>query len=87
MSAAPPPSGVVGGRPYAAEVLEMAATSKDTTKRITVYPAAGQTAVPASFNRCQEHPTPFGGPCAPTQPVQQVGSATWSPSRPTATTP
>jgi hypothetical protein len=64
---------VVGGRVYAAEVLEMAATWKDTTKRITLYPAPGQTAVPASFNRCQESPTPFGGPCDPARPTQQVG--------------
>ncbi len=64
---------VVDGRTYSAEVLEMAATWKDTTKRITVYPAAGQRDVPTSFNRCQEHPTPFGGPCDPAQPVQTVG--------------
>jgi hypothetical protein len=63
----------VGGRVYSAEVLEMAATWKDTTKRITVYPAPGQTGVPASFNRCQEHPTPFGGTCDPARPVQPVG--------------
>jgi hypothetical protein len=64
---------VVDGRVYAAEVLEMAATFKDTTKRITVYPAPGQAGVPASFNRCQEHPTPFGGACDPARPLQQVG--------------
>ena len=58
---------------YTAEVLEMAATWKDTTKRITVYPAAGQNGVPASFNRCQEHPTPFGGTCAAATPTQLVG--------------
>jgi hypothetical protein len=58
---------------YTAQVLEMAATWKDTTKRITVYPAAGQTGVPTSFNRCQEHPTPFGGACDPARPVQTVG--------------
>ncbi len=63
----------VGGRLYAAEVLNMAATWKDTTKRITVYPAPGQTGVPASFNRCQEHPTPFGGACDPARPTQPVG--------------
>jgi hypothetical protein len=63
----------VAGRQYAAEVLEMAATWKDTTKRITVYPASGQTGVPASFNRCQEHPTPFGGSCDPARPTQLVG--------------
>jgi hypothetical protein len=58
---------------YAAQVLEMAATWKDITKRITVYPASGQTGVPTSFDRCQEHPTPFGGTCDPARPVQQVG--------------
>ena len=64
---------LVGGRVYAAEVLEMAATWKDTTKRITVYPAPGQKAVPTSFNRCQEHPTPFGGTCDPAHLTQAVG--------------
>ncbi len=63
----------VSGRLYAAEVLNMAATWKDTTKRITLYPAPGQTGVPASFNRCQEHPTPFGGACDPARPTQPVG--------------
>jgi len=63
----------VAGRHYAAEVLNMAATWKDTTKRITVYPASGQTGVPVSFNRCQQHPTPFGGTCDPTHPTQPVG--------------
>ena len=58
---------------YTAQVLEMAATWKDTTKRITVYPAPGQKAVPTSFNRCQEHPTPFGGTCDPAHPTQAVG--------------
>ena len=58
---------------YTAQVLEMAATWKDTTKRITVYPAPGQTGVPASFNRCQERPTPFGGTCDPARPTQLVG--------------
>ena len=58
---------------YSAEVLEMAATWKDTTKRITLYPAPGQKAVPTSFNRCQEHPTPFGGTCDPAHPTQPVG--------------
>jgi hypothetical protein len=64
---------VVDGRTYSAEVLEMAATWKDTTKRITVYPANGQTGVPTTFNRCQEHPTPFGGSCDTVHPVQNVG--------------
>jgi hypothetical protein len=41
----------VGATVYSAEVLEMAATWKDTTKRITLYPAPGQTGVPTSFNR------------------------------------
>jgi hypothetical protein len=58
---------------YTAQVLEMAATWKDATKRITVYPAPGQKAVPVSFNRCQEHPTPFGGTCDPASPTQLVG--------------
>jgi hypothetical protein len=64
---------VVQGRVYSAEVLEMAATWKDTTRRITRYPAPNQTGVPISFNRCQEHPTPFGGPCDAARPVQAVG--------------
>jgi hypothetical protein len=64
---------VVQGRVYSAEVLEMAATWKDTTRRITRYPAPNQTGVPVSFNRCQEHPTPFGGPCDAARPVQAVG--------------
>ena len=51
----------------------MAATWRDTTKRITVYPAPGQKAVPTSFNRCQEHPTPFGGACPAASPSQLVG--------------
>jgi hypothetical protein len=51
----------------------MAATWKDTTKRITVYPASGQSGVPTLFNRCQEHPTPFGGTCDPSRPVHNVG--------------
>jgi hypothetical protein len=63
----------VDGRLYAAEVLEMAATWKDTTKRISAYPGPGQTGVPVSFNRCQEHPTPFGGTCDPARPIQPVG--------------
>ena len=63
----------VGDTVYSAEVLEMAATWKDTTRRITLYPAPGQTGVPTSFNRCQEHPTPFGGRCDPARPTQQVG--------------
>jgi hypothetical protein len=58
---------------YTAQVLEMAATWKDTTKRITLYPAPGQKAVPTAFNRCQEHPTPFGGACPAATPTQQVG--------------
>jgi hypothetical protein len=58
---------------YSAQVLEMAATWKDTTKRITVYPASGQSGVPTLFNRCQEHPTPFGGTCDPSRPVHNVG--------------
>jgi hypothetical protein len=54
-------SRVVGGRAYSAEVLNMAATWKDRAKRVTVYPAPGQTRVPRSFNRFQERPTPFPG--------------------------
>ena len=57
-----------------AEVLEMAATWKDTTKRITLYLAPGQTGVPASFNRCQEHPTP--STAAATRPARPSSSAT-----------
>jgi hypothetical protein len=64
---------VVNNRVYSAQVLQMAATWKDITKKITVYPVANQTGVPTSFNRCRESPTPFGGPCAPSQPVQNVG--------------
>jgi hypothetical protein len=54
----------VAGRRYSAEVLEMAATWKDRDKRVTVYPAPGQKAVPVSFDRLQEHPTPFPGAAA-----------------------
>jgi hypothetical protein len=57
-------SRVVGGRAYAAEVLEMAATWKDRARRITVYPAPGQTRGPRSFARLQERPTPFPGAAA-----------------------
>jgi hypothetical protein len=57
-------SRMVDGRSYSAEVLEMAATWKDRDKRVTVYPAPGQASVPASFNRFQEHPTPFPGAAA-----------------------
>ena len=57
-------SRVVGGRVYSAEVLEMAATWKDRAKRITVYPAPGQTRVPRSFDRFRERPTPFPGAAA-----------------------
>jgi hypothetical protein len=64
---------VVHGNVYSAQVLNMAATWKDTTRRITVYPAPGQKGVPTSFNRCQEHPTPFGGACDPARRVQLVG--------------
>jgi hypothetical protein len=64
---------LVGGRLYAAEVLEMAATWRDTTKRITLYPAPAQRGVPVSFNRCLESPTPFGGTCDPARPNQPVG--------------
>src|SRR4029450_9531006 len=63
----------VAGSHYAAEVLNMAATWKNTTKRITASPPSGQTGVPTSFNRCQEHPTPFGGTCDPAHPTQPVG--------------
>jgi hypothetical protein len=63
----------VGNDIYSAQVLEMAATWKDTTRRITLYPAKGQADVPRSFNRCQEHPTPFGGPCDSARPIQNVG--------------
>ena len=58
---------------YSTEVLEMAATWKDATKRITLYPAPGQQAVPTWFNRCQERPTPFGGSCDAAHPTQPVG--------------
>jgi len=64
---------IISNRVYSAQVLEMAATWKDVTKRITVYPAPRQTGVPTAFNRCQESPTPFGGPCTTSQPVQNVG--------------
>jgi Cysteine-rich secretory protein family len=57
-------SRTVAGRSYAAEVLEMAATREDQAKRLTVYPAPSQTQVPVSFNRLQEHPTPFPGAAA-----------------------
>jgi Cysteine-rich secretory protein family len=57
-------SRVVGGRAYSAEVLEMVATWKDRAKRITVYPAPGQSRVARSFDRFQERPTPFPGAAA-----------------------
>ena len=57
-------SRVVGGRAYSAEVLEMVATWNDRAKRVTVYPAPGQTRVPRSFDRFQERPTPFPGGAA-----------------------
>jgi hypothetical protein len=57
-------SRAVGGRTWSAEVLNMAATWQDQAKRITVYPAPGQTGVPRSFDRFQEHPTPFRGAAA-----------------------
>ena len=47
------------GRTHVAAVLEMAATPAPQSKRLTSYPAPGQTGVPISFNRLQEHPTPF----------------------------
>jgi hypothetical protein len=54
----------VAGRRYAAEVLEMAATWKDTTKRITLYPAPGQTGVPTSFTPAS--PSATSSPSRPT---------------------
>lgn len=56
-----------GATVFSAEVLEMvwpAATPQ--AKTLTVYPAAGQTGVPTSFNRLQEHPTPFRMATTPT---------------------
>jgi hypothetical protein len=71
-------SRVVGGRTWSAEVLNMAATWKDRAKRITVYPAPGQTA-------CRARST--GSRSARRRsPARPPRSATWSASRPTATT-
>ena len=39
----------------------MAASWKDRERRVTVYPYPGQAGVPVSFQRLQEHPTPFPG--------------------------
>ena len=64
----------VGGILYSAEVLEMAATWKDTTKRITLYPAPGQTGVRTSFNRCRSTRPPSAA--AATQPARYSRSAT-----------
>ena len=47
------------GRTHAAAVLEMAATWETPTRRLTAYPAAGQTGVPVSFDRLRERPAPF----------------------------
>jgi hypothetical protein len=47
------------GRTHAAAVLELAATWAPPTKRLTMYPAPGQTGVPVSFNRLREQPSPF----------------------------
>jgi Cysteine-rich secretory protein family len=47
------------GRTHVAAVLEMASTMAPQTKRLTAYPAPGQTGVPVSFDRLQEHPSPF----------------------------
>jgi hypothetical protein len=47
------------GRTHTAAVLEMAAAWAPQRKRLIVYPAPGQRAVPISFDRLREHPAPF----------------------------
>jgi cysteine-rich secretory family protein len=47
------------GRTHAAAALEMAATWAPQSRRLTVYPAPGQTGVPVSFDRLRERPAPF----------------------------
>ena len=47
------------GGTYSAAVLELAATWEAPSKRLTVYPAPGQTDVPVSFDRLREQPSPF----------------------------
>ena len=49
-----------GRQTRSAEVLEMT-SAKVRTRRLSVYPTPGQTGVPTSFNRLQEHPSPFQG--------------------------
>jgi hypothetical protein len=49
------------GGTHQAAVLELAAGWDATTKRLTAYPAPGQTAVPVSFDRLRERPAPFPG--------------------------
>jgi hypothetical protein len=43
------------------------------TRHVGCAATERQTGVPVSFNRCQEHPTPFGGRCDPARPTQPVG--------------
>jgi hypothetical protein len=47
------------GGTHQAAVLELASTWSTQTKRLTAYPAPGQTAVPVSFDRLRERPAPF----------------------------
>jgi hypothetical protein len=51
-------SSFLGGT-HSAAVLELASTWTPQTKRLTAYPAPGQTAVPTSFDRLRERPAPF----------------------------
>jgi hypothetical protein len=52
------------GRTHSAAVLELAADWDATTKRLTAYPAPGQTDVPVSFDRLRERPSPFADAAA-----------------------
>ena len=52
------------GHTHSAAVLELAATWQAPSKRLTTYPAPGQTGVPVSFDRQRELPSPFPGAAA-----------------------
>ena len=74
---------------YSAQVLEMAPTWKDTSKRITLYPAPGPrpparrpSPPPSTAARSTR---PRSAPAR--RPAPASRSVTWSPSRPTGTTP
>jgi hypothetical protein len=70
----------VGNSICSAQVLEMAATWKDTTKRITVYPANGQTKVPTSFKMTGVM-LAAKSPLAPRPPITSASPASSRPPR------